>query len=54
MEKVVEMVLVFIIIEATAIFSDCAAFTVALRLENIPRLEKDSASVLVDLLEPVP
>lgn len=53
MEEIIEMVLIFVVIEAAAIFADLPAFAVALWLENVSRVEKDLAGILVDLLEPV-
>lgn len=53
-EEVIEMVLVFVIVEATAIFTYVSAFSIAIWFENVSWLEKDLASVLIDLLEPVP
>ena len=48
------MVLVFVIIEMAAVFANLATFGVARRFENESWLEEDLASVLVNLLEPVP
>lgn len=48
------MVLVFVIVEFAAVLADPATFSVALRFEDVSRLEEDFASVLVSLLEPVP
>jgi hypothetical protein len=53
-EKVVKVVLVFIVIKATAILADLAAFSIALWLEHESWLKEDLAGVLINLLEPVP
>ena len=54
MEEVVEMVLIFVVEEGTATFTDIAAFGVALGFKDVSWLEENLASVLVDLLEPAP
>jgi len=53
-EEVVEVVLIFVIVEMAAVFADLAGFVIARWFENESWLEEDLASVLVDLLEPVP
>ena len=53
-EEVVKVILIFVIVEMTAVFADPGAFFITLWFENISWLEENLASVLVYLLEPVP
>jgi len=53
-EKIVKVVLIFVIVEMTAVFADLVTVGVALWFKNVSWLEEDLASVLVNLLEPVP
>lgn len=47
------MVPILVVIEATAVFTNLAALGITNRFENVPWLEEDLTSVLVDLFEPV-
>lgn len=54
MEEIVEMILVLIVVEMAALFANLVALAIAQWFENKSWLEEDLASVLIDLLEPVP
>jgi hypothetical protein len=53
-KEVVEVAFVFFVVELAAPFANLVTFGIARWFENVSRLEEDLASVLVDLLEPVP